>query len=326
MAELTYAAAIRETLRREMRRDPDVFLLGEDIGVYGGAFGVTKGLLDEFGPERVRSTPISEAALVGVATGAALLGLRPVVEIMFMDFLTLAMDQLLNHATKFRYVYGPQARVPLVLRTPAGGGRSYGATHSQSLEAWFLHAPGLKVATPATPADAAKLLRTAIRDDNPVLFVEHKLLYATTGEVPEDPEPEPFGRAAILREGRDVTLVAYSHGTLLALEAARELSGEGIEAEVIDLRTLVPLDTVTVCDSVRKTGRLVTVEEGAYTGGVGAEIVARVCEEAYEYLDAPVRRVAALDVPIPFSPVLERAVLPQAGDIARTVREVLRPA
>jgi len=322
MRELTYWQALQEALQQEMRRDPRVFLLGEDIGAYGGAFGVTRGLLAEFGPERVRCTPISEATIVGAATGAAVTGLRPVVEIMFMDFLTLTMDQLANHAAKFRYMYGPQAHVPIVIRTPAGGGRSYGATHSQSLEAWFLHVPGLKVVAPATPADAKGLLLTAIRDDNPVLFVEHKLLYATTGPVPDEDEPIAIGEAAVRREGQDVTIVAYSFHLGMALQAAEDLAPHGIDAEVIDLRSLVPLDTETIVGSVRKTGRLVCVEEGTRTGGVGAEIAARVAEHAYEYLDAPIRRIAAPDIPIPFSPPLEQAALPTREVIVRTVREL----
>jgi pyruvate/2-oxoglutarate/acetoin dehydrogenase E1 component len=324
MRELTYWQALQAALREEMTRDPLVFLMGEDIGVYGGAFGVTRGLLAEFGPERVRCTPISEGTIVGAATGAALTGMRPVVEIMFMDFVTLVMDQLANHAAKFRYMYGPQARVPLVVRTPAGGGRCYGATHSQSLEAWFLHVPGLKVVAPATPADAKGLLTAAIRDDNPVLCVEHKLLYATTGPVPEEEETISIGCALLRRAGKDVTLVAYSYYVSVALDAAQQLASDGIEAEVIDLRSLAPLDTESILASVRKTGRLVCVEEGTRTGGVGAEVAARVAEHAYEYLDAPIRRVAAPDVPIPFSPALERATLPTADDIVRTVRELLQ--
>jgi pyruvate/2-oxoglutarate/acetoin dehydrogenase E1 component len=324
MRELSYWQAVQEALREEMVRDPRVFLMGEDIGVYGGAFGATRGLLAEFGAERVRCTPISEATIVGAGIGAAVTGMRPVVEIMFMDFVTLAMDQIANHAAKFRYMYGPQARVPLVIRTPAGGGRSYGATHSQSLEAWFLHVPGLKVIAPATPADAKGLLKSAIRDDNPVLCVEHKLLYATTGPVPDGDVTEPLGQAAIRREGTDVTLVTYSYYVGVALQAAEALARDGIEAEVVDLRTLVPLDTETVLDSVRKTGRLVCIEEGTRTGGVGAEIAARVAEEAYEYLDAPIRRVATPDIPIPFSPVLEDAALPKVDGIIRTVTELLQ--
>ncbi len=322
MREITYWQALQEALREEMQRDPSVFLMGEDIGVYGGAFGVTRGLLDEFGPQRVRCTPISEATIVGAATGAAVTGMRPVVEIMFMDFMTLTMDQLANHAAKFHYMYGPQARVPLVVRTPAGGGRCYGATHSQSLEAWFLHVPGLKVIAPATPADAKGLLLAAIRDDNPVLCVEHKLLYATSGPVPDGSEVVPIGQALVRRAGKDVTLVAYSYYVGVTLQAAEELAAAGIDAEVIDLRTLAPMDTEAVLASVRKTGRLVCIEEGTRSGGVGAEIAARVAESAYEYLDAPIRRIAATDTPIPFSPALEPVVLPQMDDIVRVVLDL----
>jgi pyruvate/2-oxoglutarate/acetoin dehydrogenase E1 component len=324
MRELTYWQGVQEALREEMVRDPYVFLMGEDIGVYGGAFGATRGLLAEFGPERVRNTPISEATIVGAGIGAALTGMRPVVEIMFMDFVTLAMDQIANHAAKFRYIYGEQARVPLVIRTPAGGGRSYGATHSQSLEAWFLHVPGLKVIAPATPADVKGMLKSAIRDDNPVLCVEHKRLYATAGPVPDGDVTVPIGQAMIRREGEDLTLAAYSYYVGIALQAAEALVRHGINAEVVDLRTLAPLDTQTVLDSVRKTGRLICIEEGTRTGGVGAEVAARVAEGAYEYLDAPIRRIAAPDIPIPFSPVLEEAALPKLDDIVQTALDLLQ--
>ena len=324
MRELAYWQGVQEALREEMMRDPHVFLMGEDIGVYGGAFGATRGLLAEFGPERVRNTPISEATIVGAGIGAALTGMRPVVEIMFMDFVTLAMDQITNHAAKFRYMYGEQARVPLVIRTPAGGGRSYGATHSQSLEAWFLHVPGLKVIAPATPADVKGLLKSAIRDDNPVLCVEHKRLYAAAGPVPDGDVTVPIGQAMIRREGEDLTLAAYSYYVGIALQAAEALVRHGINAEVVDLRTLAPLDTETVLDSVRKTGRLICIEEGTRTGGVGAEVAARVAEGAYEYLDAPIRRIAAPDIPIPFSPVLEEAALPKLDDIVQTALDLLQ--
>ncbi len=324
MRELMYWQALQEALREEMQRDPAVFVMGEDIGAYGGAFGVTRGLLDEFGASRVRCTPISESIIVGAATGAALTGLRPVVEIMFMDFLTLTMDQLTNHAAKFRYMYGPQASVPMVIRTPAGGGRCYGATHSQSLEAWFLRVPGLKVVAPSSPADAKGLLTASMRDHNPVLFVEHKLLYATKGAVPSGEYVEPIGKAKVRRSGTDVTLVTYSYYVGITLAAAEKLAEHGIEAEVIDLCSLVPMDIETILDSVRKTGRLVCVEEGIRTGGVGAEIAAQVAEHAYEYLDAPIRRVAAADVPIPFSPALEPVALPQLDDVLRTVRGLFR--
>jgi pyruvate/2-oxoglutarate/acetoin dehydrogenase E1 component len=322
MRELTYGQALREALREEMMRDPAVFLMGEDIGVYGGAFGVTRGLLDEFGPERVRCTPISEAAIVGAGIGAAMMGMKPVIEIMFMDFLTLAMDQLVNHAAKFRYVYGPQVSVPLVVRTPAGGGRCYGATHSQSLEAWFLHVPGFKVVAPSDPADAKSLLKAAVRDPNPVLFVEHKRLYGVSGFVPEETGPAHIGRAIVRREGRDVSVVTYSCYVGVALQVAEKLESEGISVEVLDLRTLAPLDAEAIFASVRKTGRLVCVEEGCRTGGIGAEIAARVAEEIYECLDAPIRRVAAVDVPIPFSRPLEDAALPDEADIIRAILDL----
>ncbi|MBI2304195.1 MAG: alpha-ketoacid dehydrogenase subunit beta [Chloroflexi bacterium] len=323
MRELTYWQGVQEALTEEMARDEMVFLLGEDIGVYGGAFGVTRGMLERFGSERVRNTPVSEAAIVGVALGAAVTGMRPVVEIMFMDFITLAMDQLVNHAAKMHYIFGDQAQVPLVVRTPAGGWRSYGPSHSQSWEAWFLHTPGLKVVAPATPYDAKGLLKTAIRDDNPVLFVEHKLLYATKGPVPQEEYTVPLGQAHIKRAGRDVTLVTYSYLTLMALEVAQELEKENIGVEVIDLRSLSPLDINQVVASVKKTGRVVIAEEGHKTGGVGAEVGMQIQERAYEYLDAPIQRVAAKDVPIPFSYQLEKHILPSKEDIYRAVTQVM---
>jgi len=323
MPELPYWQALQQALRGEMQRDPSVFLMGEDIGVYGGAFGVTRGLLEEFGPERVRCTPISEGSIVGAAVGAALTGLRPVVEIMFMDFLTLAMDQLANHAAKFRYMYGAQSRVPLVIRTPAGGGRCYGATHSQTLTSWFLHVPGLKVVAPATPADAHSLLQAAIRDDNPVLFIEHKLLYAATGLVPENGAAVPIGSAAVVRDGADATLVTYSYQVQLALRAAEELAGHGIDVEVIDLRTLNPLDINAVVASVKKTGKAVVIYEGWRTGGAGAEIAAQIYEAAFDHLDAPVERIATLDTPIPYNARLERAALPSPADIVKAVERLM---
>ena len=321
--QVTYLQAIAKTLAAEMHADERVFVLGEDVAE-GGPWGATAGLANEFGTDRVRDTPISEAAICGIAVGAAQSGLRPVVEIMFMDFVTLAMDQIANHAAKFRYIYGEQARVPLVIRTPAGGGRSYGATHSQSLEAWFLHVPGLKVIAPATPADVKGMLKSAIRDDNPVLCVEHKRLYAAAGPVPDGDVTVPIGQAMIRREGDDLTLAAYSYYVGIALQAAEALAQHGINTEVVDLRTLVPLDAETVLDSVRKTGRLICIEEGTRTGGVGAEVAARVAEGAYEYLDAPIRRIAFPDIPIPFSPVLEEAALPKLDDIVQTALDLLQ--
>ena len=321
--EMYFTEALREALAEEMRRDPNVFLMGEDMGVYGGCFGVTRGLLEEFGPDRVRDTPISEASIEGLAVGAAILGARPVVEVMFMDFVTLAMDQLVNHAAKFHYMYGEQARVPLVLRCPAGAGRAYGATHSQSLEAWFMHVPGLKVVAPSTAADAKGLLKSAIRDDNPVIFLENKLLYQSREPVPEHNYLIPLGHARCVREGTDVTIVAYSRMAREAEKAAAALAEEGISAEVIDLRTLVPLDIVTVVNSVVKTGRVILAEEGTLTGGVGAELGMRIFESAWDSLDAPIRRVAMPDIPIPFAPELEAAVLPSAVDIVLAARELV---
>ncbi len=320
MRTVSYTEALRETLAEEMQRDDDVFLFGEDIGVYGGAFGVTRGLLDRFGVDRVIDTPISEASFVGAAIGAALAGSRPVVEIMFMDFITLAMDQILNQAAKLHYVLGEQARCPLVIRTPAGGGRCYGPTHSQSLEGMFMHVPGLRIVAPSTPADARGLLKAAIRDDNAVLFVEHKLLYAEKGPVPfEEDGVVPLGSAAVAREGNDVTIVAWSQMTVESLAAAAMLAEEEVSVEVIDLRSLSPLDMDTVAASVRKTGRALVVDEGTRTGGASAEIACRIAESAFDYLDAPVQRLTTPDVPIPASPVLEEAALPNADAIADAV-------
>lgn len=323
MRELYYSHALREALVEEMDRDERVFLIGEDVGVYGGAFKVTQGLLERYGPARVRDTPISENGIIGVAAGAALLGMRPVAEIMFMDFITLAMDQIVNHAAKFFYMYGRQRPVPLVIRTPAGGGRSYGPTHSQSLEAWFLHAPGLKVVCPASASDAKGLLKTAIRDDNPVLFVESKLLYGQKGAVPEGDYTVPFGQARLVRPGAHVTVITYSRMVNEAEAAAQALARQGVEVEVVDLRTLVPLDLATICESVARTSRVVLVEEGTRTGGVGAELAARIMEESFYDLDAPIVRLAGADVPIPCSPKLEQAVLPDRNAIAQAIVKLL---
>jgi len=319
--ELTYLEAIREALTQEMRRDPNVFLLGEDIGVYGGAFGVTRGMLEEFGPERVRDTPISEAAIAGAATGAALMGMRPVMEIMFMDFITIAMNQLVNQAAKIRFMFGGKASIPMVIRTPAGSGTGAAAQHCQSLEAWFINVPGIKVVAPATPYDAKGLLITAIRDNNPVLFMEHKLLYRTKGPVPEELYSIPLGQAVVRREGRDVTVLAYSVMVPRALEAAEQLSREGIELEVVDLRSLKPLDQATIVASVSKTGRVLIVHEAPRTGGFGGELAAVIAEsEAFDYLDAPIRRLAGRDIPIPYNRTLERAAVPQVEDIVAAAR------
>ncbi|HUU43480.1 MAG TPA: alpha-ketoacid dehydrogenase subunit beta, partial [Planctomycetota bacterium] len=302
MRTLSTSEALREALTQEMTRDDRVFLLGEDIGVYGGAFGVTRGMLERFGEMRVVETPISEAGFVGVAIGAALLGQRPVVEIMFSDFILLAMDQLVNHAAKFRYVYGKDSPVPLVVRTPGGCGRAYGPTHSQAVEGYFTHTPGIKVVAPSTPYDAKGLLLASIRDPNPVIFIENRVLYPQKGEVPEDDYVIPLGKAARVREGADVTVVAYSRMVHEALSAAETLDAEGIGLEVIDLRTLSPLDVDTVAASVQKTGRVILVEEGPRTGGVMAEVAARIAEASFDDLDGPVRRLTMPDIPVPCSP------------------------
>ena len=323
MSEIFYSQAICDALREELARDESVLLLGEDIAGYGGAFRVTRGLVEEFGPERVRNTPISENSIVGVAVGAAMLGARPVVEIMFMDFITLAIDQLLNHAAKFRFVFGEQVRLPIVIRTPSGGRRGYGPTHSQSLESLFISMPGIKIAAPSTPHDAKGMLKSAIRDDNPVLFVENKSLYGTRGEVPDEDYTVPLDGAKVIREGSHVTVISYSQMVHECLKAAQLLEREGVSAEVIDLRTLNPLDMETLCQSLEKTGRAVLAEEGHRTGGVCAEIGFRLFEKLYYYLDAPIKRVAALDVPVPASPVLEKYVLPDYQDVYKAVKEVL---
>jgi pyruvate/2-oxoglutarate/acetoin dehydrogenase E1 component len=323
--ELTYLEAVREALTQEMRRDPEVFLLGEDIGVYGGAFGVTRGMLEEFGAERVRDTPISEAAIAGTATGAALMGMRPVMEIMFMDFLTISMNQLVNQAAKIRFMFGGKASIPMVIRAPAGSGTGAAAQHSQSLEAWFVHVPGIKVVAPATPYDAKGLLVTAIRDNNPVLFMEHKLLYRTKGPVPEEAYIIPLGSAEVKREGRDLTVLAYSIMVPRALEAAERLSAEGIEVEVVDLRSLKPLDRQTIIGSVSKTGRVLIVHEAPQTGGFGGELAAVVTEsEAFDYLDAPLCRLGGRDIPIPYNRTLERATVPQVEDIVAAAGRLAR--
>ncbi|MCW4055360.1 MAG: alpha-ketoacid dehydrogenase subunit beta [Candidatus Bathyarchaeota archaeon] len=324
MREVTYRDALHEALREEMLRDETVFLLGEDIGRYWhGAFKVTKGLAEDFGEERVRDTPISESAIIGVATGAAITGMRPVAEIMFGDLSALAMDQIANQAAKLRYMFGGQAKVPLVIRMPFGAGVNIAAHHSQSLEAWFMHVPGLKIAIPSTPYDAKGLLKTAIRDDNPVMFFEHKLLYPTEGPVPKEEYTIPFGVADVKRKGEDVTIVATLYMVHQALAAAEELDKQGIEAEVIDPRTLAPLDKQAVVNSVKKTGRIVIVTEDCKTAGVSAEIAAVVAEEALDYLDAPIKRVVEPDTPIPFSPPLEQFVIPNEKSIIKAVKEIV---
>lgn len=327
MREITYAQALKEAMCEEMVRDEDVFLMGEDVGLYGGAFGVSIGMFDQFGPERIRDTPISEAVIAGCAAGAAVTGMRPIAEIMFSDFTTIAMDQLVNQAAKMRYMFGGKAKVPMVLRTPEGSGTGAAAQHSQSLEAWFCHVPGLKVVAPSTPYDAKGLLKAAIRDDNPVLFFEQKLLYRKKGLVPDEGEEYviPLGKADVKREGGDVTIVAYGRMLQVALDAAGELAQKGIEAEIVDPRTLYPLDADAIIRSVKKTTRAVIVHEACKTGGLGGEIAAIIAQsEAFFYLDAPITRVCGLDTPIPYCPELEKNVVPTVEGIVREVEQLMR--
>jgi pyruvate dehydrogenase E1 component beta subunit len=321
MKEVRYIRAITEALREEMARDEAVFVVGEDVAYPGGSFSATQGLLEEFGERRVRDTPISESAIVGLALGAATQGLRPVAEIMFMDFLAVCMDQIVNQVAKARYMFGGQYRLPMVIRTPCGGGLNAGPQHSQCLEAWFAHVPGLKVVMPATPYDVKGLLKTAIRDDNPVLFVENKALYGLKGKIPEEEYLVPIGQADVKRPGRDVTVVATSRMVHQSLEAAQTLAKEGIEAEVIDLMTITPLDKETIFKSVEKTSKLVIAHEAVKAFGIGAEISAMVCEEMIDCLDGPILRVGAPYTPVPFSP--ERFYLPNAEDVIQAVRKVL---
>ena len=323
--ELTYAEAIREGLAQAMEADPRVFLFGEDVGVYGGAFGVSGDLYHRFGAERVIDTPISELGLAGAAVGAALTGMRPVLEIQFSDFATLAMEQLVNQAAKIRFMFGGKASVPMVVRLPGGSGTGAAAQHSQSLEAWFAHVPGLKVVQPSTPHDAKGLLLAAIDDPNPVLIFEHKLLYKTKGPVPADAYRVPIGKAIVRRQGRDVTIVAASVMALRALAAAEALAADGIDAEVVDLRSLRPIDTETIVASVEKTRRLVVVYEGVKTMGIGAEIAARIAErDVVRRLAAPVVRLGGADSPIPYNPVLEKAAVPQEATIVAAVRTLMQ--
>lgn len=317
MPELRYREALNQALREELERDENVFLMGEDIGVFGGAFKVTDGLLEEFGERRVRDTPISENTIVGMGVGAAMTGLRPVVELMTINFSLLAVDQIINSAAHIHYMFGGQARVPLVIRMPQGAGHQLGPTHSHCLEAMYLQIPGLLVAVPSTAADAKGLLKAAIRDDNPVIFIEHETLYGRRGDVPGEPDlVVPFGQAAVRRGGSDVTIVGVSRMAVTAQEAAEQLAAErGIEAEVIDPRTLRPLDLETILESVRKTNRCVVVEEGWPHGGVGANLSALISEQAFDYLDAPIRRVTGADVPMPYSKELETLAYPHAPDI-----------
>lgn len=323
---ITFGEAVREALAEEMTRDSRVFMMGEDIGNHGSVFKILEGLLDQFGPERVRDTPISEAGFAGSGVGAALAGMRPVVDIMFGDFATLAMDQLVNQAAKIRYMSGGQAMVPLTVHITMGAGRSSAAQHSQSLHAWFAHIPGLKVVLPSTPYDAKGLLKTAIRDDNPVIVFEHKMMYRQEGPVPEKDYTIPLGEADIKREGDDVTIVATSSMVYVALDAATELEKEGISAEVIDPRSLVPLDRDTLVASASKTGRVVIVDEGCRNFGITAQLAATITEGAFDYLDAPVTRIAAMDVPVPFSPSIEFETIPNKEKVLEGVRSLFQQA
>jgi pyruvate dehydrogenase E1 component beta subunit len=324
MAEMTYREALRRALGEELERDESVFLIGEEIGRFEGSYKVTAGLWERFGAKRVRETPISEEGFVGVGIGAAMLGLRPVVEIMTINFILVAMDQVINHAAKVRYMFGGKAGVPMVIRTPAGAGAQLTAQHSQSIEVWFAGTPGLKVVAPATPADAYGMLKTAIRDDDPVLFVENLVMYNVSGTVPDDGDfTVPIGQAAIAREGRDLTLIAHSYTVQRALRVADRLSQDGIEVEVVDLRSLRPLDADTVIESVRKTNRALIAEEGWATYGVGAELTARIQRACFDDLDAPVERVGQAEVPMPYAKPLELAALPLEAKLEAAARSVL---
>ncbi len=323
--ELTYAEALREGLQQVMEKDESVFLIGEDIGVYGGAFGVTAGLVETFGEERVRDTPISEAAIAGAVLGAALTGMRPVGEIQFMDFVALSMEQLVLQAAKVRYMFGGKAKAPFVLRMPSGSGTGAAAQHSQSLENWFVHVPGLKVVMPSNPYDAKGLLVSAIYDDNPVIFIEGKLLYKTSGPVPEELYEVPLSNTAVAKEGNDLTIVALSTMVQRSLEAAQQLAEEGIDVEIVDPRTLMPLDDAPIIHSVKKTGRLLIVHEAVGTGGYGGEIAARIAgSEAFDYLDAPIRRLTGLDIPIPYNRTLEYHAVPQVENIVEEARNIVK--
>ncbi len=323
--EMTYAEAIRSALREEMQRDERVFLMGEDIGIYGGAFGVTRGLLEEFGEKRVRDTPISEAVIAGAAIGAALAGMRPVAEFQFSDFMTIGMDQIVNQGAKIRFMFGGKATVPVVFRAPLGSGTGAAAQHSQSLEAWFAHVPGLKVVLPSTAADARGLLVSAIRDPNPVIFLEHKVLYRQKDTVPLNAPPIPLGLADVKRQGKHLTIIALSIMVRRALAVAERLAQEGIEAEVIDPRTLRPLDEETLVASVCKTGRVLIVHEAVLTGGFGGEIAARIAaSRAFYHLDAPIMRLGGAEVPIPYNPILEKRATPQEEDIYQAAHRLLQ--
>lgn len=323
MARITMRQAITDALREEMYRDERVFIMGEEVGVWGGTYAVTRGFYDEFGPKRVRDTPISEMVIGGAAVGAAMAGLRPIAEFMTINFAFVAFDQIVNHAAKLHSMFGGQIRVPLVYRAPGGGGRQLGATHSHTPDVVFAHFPGLKVVSPSTPYDAKGLLKASIRTDDPVLFIEHATLYQVRGEVPEGDYVIPIGVSDVKREGSDVTIVAYAQGVQVALEAAEKLAKEGIEAEVVDLRTLRPLDMGPVLKSFQKTFKAVVVEEGHRSYGIGAEIVARIQEEGFDYLDAPIKRVAQEEVPLPYSRELEQSALINADKVIAAVKEIV---
>ncbi|HUU30657.1 MAG TPA: alpha-ketoacid dehydrogenase subunit beta [Phycisphaerae bacterium] len=326
MPVIMYREAVRDALAEEMRRDKRVFVMGEDVAIYGGAYSATQGLLEEFGEERIRDTAISEAVIAGAATGAAMCGMRPVAEIMYVDFMTLAMDQFVNQAAKNRYMFGGKTTVPMVLRTEGGAGRCIAAHHSQSLEAWFVHAPGIFVVMPSTPYDVKGLLKTCIRDDNPILFIEHKMLYNTKGEVPAEEYLIPLGKAAVRRSGDDVTIISYSRMALRAVEAGELLAKEGIQADVIDLRCLKPLDMDCILESVRKTGRVVVASEAYKEGNFVCELMARIQELAFDDLDAPIERVCAANVPVPMSPVLENEAIPTTDKIVAAAKRTLGKA
>lgn len=320
---ITMREAISQALWEEMERDEKVFIMGQEVGVWGGTYAVTKGFYDHFGPKRVRDTPIAEAVIVGAGIGAAMVGLRPVSELMTINFAFVAMDHIVNEAAKMRYMFGGQMSVPLVIRTVGGGGRQLGATHSQTPDAIFAHFPGLKVVAPGTPYDAKGLLKSAIRSDDPVMFIEHSTLYQTRGEVPEEDYTVPIGKSKIQRQGGDVTVVTYSKMLEISTKAADQLAKEGIEAEIVDLRSLRPLDMGPVLESFRRTNRAVIVEEGWRSYGVGSEVSARIYEEAFDYVDAPIKRIAQTEVPLPYNRALEQSALPQVEDIKNAVKEVL---
>ena len=323
MAEITYRQALHDALREELLSDENVFLMGEEIGTFEGSYKITAGLLKEFGPKRVVDTPIAENGFVGMATGAAMLGLRPIVEIMTINFIVLAMDQIVNHAAKIYSMFGGQCPVPLVIRTPGGGGQQLSATHSQNLEVWFAHVPGLKVVAPSTPADAKGLMRTSVRDNNPVIFLENLALYNIKGEAPADDYMIPIGQAKVTKEGADLTVISYSRMSAVALDVARRLEEENkLSIEVVDLRSLRPLDYETIINSVKKTNRAIVFEEDWRSYGVGAEIAALLQEEAFDFLDAPVQRVASLELPLPYSKPLERAALTGAKQLEEAIQKI----